>query len=149
MVIGKANNHKGTTVVEFALVLPLFLMLIFAIVDFGWYFFVQHTVQFATREGTRLAQVLSGDPETRIEAIITKIQENASLAINPDKLHIYIYPVDPSNPVDQEIQDAGDPGDYMRVRTTYTYQSLTPMISPLFKDKTIKAETLYRNELFE
>lgn len=148
MVISKAPNHRGTTVVEFALVLPFFLMLIFAIVDFGWYFFVQHTLQFATREGTRLGQVLSGDPETRKGAIITKIQENASLAIlaiNLDKLHIYIYKVGS----DPEIQDAGAPGDYMRVRTTYTYQSLTPMIGPLLKGKTIEAEALYRNELFE
>ena len=43
-------RHPGFTIVEFALVLPLFLILLAAIIDFGILFFVQHTLQFATRE---------------------------------------------------------------------------------------------------
>jgi hypothetical protein len=155
MVLSKAPNHRGTTVVEFALVLPLFLMLIFAIVDFGWYFFVQHTLQFATREGTRLAltgRKLTGDPD-RISSIIREINDNAKLAINPDKLQIYIFPVKPdySDPGGWKTDpaNAGDPGAFMRVRTTYTYESLTPIIGPLLAGKTIQAETLYKNELFD
>ena len=56
-VMESKKGIRGATAVEFALVLPLFVLLLFGIIDFGRYFFVQHTVQFATREGTRLALV--------------------------------------------------------------------------------------------
>ena len=37
--------------------LPIFIILFIGIIEFGWYFFVQHTMQYATREGMRLALV--------------------------------------------------------------------------------------------
>ena len=50
-------GSKGTTAVEFALVAPIFFFLVFGTIEFGWYFFVQHTIQSATRDGTRFALV--------------------------------------------------------------------------------------------
>jgi len=158
MLRRKFTNHKGATVVEFALVLPIFLILIFAIVDFGWYFFVSHTLEFATREGSRFGLVGAGGgtPSERAAAVVATIKSHLLPAIDPgsSNLNIYFYPVDPGSPVDQAIQDAGGPGDYMRVRTTYTYQSLTPVDQLLggilyLQGRTIVAETLYKNELFD
>jgi hypothetical protein len=42
------SDSRGVTAVEFALIMPFFFLLLFAIVDFGWYFYSQHTIQFAT-----------------------------------------------------------------------------------------------------
>ena len=56
-VKGSMKGCRGATLVEFAMVLPVFVLLLFGIIEFGRYFFVQHTLQFATREGTRLALV--------------------------------------------------------------------------------------------
>ena len=79
------GNIKGVAAVEFALILPLFLLLIMGIIDFGRYFFVQHTLQFATREGVRLGLVgktlndpVTGNPMTRVASIVTTIQSYAS-----------------------------------------------------------------------
>lgn len=47
----------GQSLVEFALVLPLFLLLFFAIVDMGRAIFVYNSVTNAAREGARLAIV--------------------------------------------------------------------------------------------
>jgi len=163
MLIRRAHNHKGTTVVELALVLPFFLLLIFGIIDFGWYFFIEHTLQYATREGTRLALVggslqgKDGNPMTREDSIISTIKENASLAVNPSSLSIYIFPIgddykDPGNWQDPNSKpDAGSPGQYMRVKTQYTYKFLTPLIGALFTGGTIliEAQGTYRNELFD
>ncbi|HQP25984.1 MAG TPA: pilus assembly protein, partial [Smithellaceae bacterium] len=52
-----SSRSRGASAVEFALIMPLFFLLLFGIVDFGWYFFNQHTIQYATREGARLALV--------------------------------------------------------------------------------------------
>jgi hypothetical protein len=150
---------RGATVVEFAMVLPLFLLLLFGIIEFGRYFFVQHTLQFATREGTRLALVggtltgADGKPMTRTASIIKEIKDNASLAINPAEISISIFPITAaySDPLGWDVQqDAGAPGAYMRVRTRLTYRFFTPLIGNFFTGgaRTIQAEATYRNELF-
>ena len=80
------------------MVLPVFVLLLFGIIEFGRYFFVQHTLQFATREGTRLALVggtlvdANGNPLTRVASIIKEIKDNASLAVNPSKIEIIYLP---------------------------------------------------------
>jgi Flp pilus assembly protein TadG len=153
------KGNRGATVVEFAMVLPLFLLLLFGIIEFGRYFFVQHTVQFATREGTRLALVggtlagADGKPMTRTASIIKEIKDNASLAVNPAEISISIFPItaaysDPAGWDGQ--QNAGEPGAYMRVRTRHTYRFFTPLIGNFFTGwaSTIQAEATYRNEFF-
>ena len=65
-LIGRQN--KGNAAVEFALTLPIFAILIFGIIEFGWFYFVQHTLQYATREGMRwplLAELLPIQAGTR------------------------------------------------------------------------------------
>src|SRR5271157_792108 len=100
------TDKRGFTIVEFALVLPVFALLLCAIMDFGHYFFVQHTLQYATREGTRLALVgatlndPSGNPMTRQASIIETIKEHASIAVNPGALQISIFPVSGPNYTD-------------------------------------------------
>ena len=49
------QSDTGQTLVEFALVLPLMLILMFGIVDFGRAFYTWLTVTNAAREGARVA----------------------------------------------------------------------------------------------
>jgi Flp pilus assembly protein TadG len=51
------RRERGQSLVEFALVLPLFLLLFFAIVDFGSAVFTYNSLTNAAREGARLAIV--------------------------------------------------------------------------------------------
>jgi Flp pilus assembly protein TadG len=143
---------KGSSVVEFALTLPVFIILVVGIIEFGWCFFVQHTMQYATREGMRLAIVgrtLTGmTPEA---SIIYTIRQEASLAVNPNSVLISIYPVgnnfsDPANW--QNTQNAGGSGQYMRVRSRVIHSFFTPLIGAFFPNgtMTIQAEGTYRNE---
>jgi hypothetical protein len=147
--------HKGSTAVEFALVFPVFLILVFGIIDFGRYFFVQHTIQYATREGARFALVgkrIGG--LDRASSIVQVIRDKASLAVAPGELSIAIFPVtgsygDPDNW--QDTQDAGNPGAIMRVRTKYAYSFLTPIIGAFFSNGNVvvQAEATYKNEYFD
>jgi hypothetical protein len=161
MLIRRSRNNKGTTLVEFALVAPLFILLTFGIIDFGWYFFVEHTLQYATREGMRLALVgrklmdQNGNPMSREASIMKTIKDNASMAVDPSHLSIYIFPIgnDYSDPQNWEdlAPDAGDPGSYMRVKTRYAYKFLTPLIGAFFTggSTVVEAQGTYRNELFD
>lgn len=49
----RSGEHKGQGLVEFALVLPLLLMLIFGIIEFGRLLFVYAAVNTASREAAR------------------------------------------------------------------------------------------------
>ena len=154
------SGSKGVAAIEFALVAPVFFLVVFATVDFGWYFYVRHTIQAATREGTRLALVgvplkdQDNNEMTREQSIITTIQNQAALAIDTTKLTIYIYPVDsadyitPAGSYTNTSVYAGQEGSYMRVHTLYTYHFLTPFIGKFFAGGTsvIEANSLYRNE---
>ena len=106
---------------EFALVLPIFLLLVFGIFDFGRYFFVEHTLQYATREGMRLALVGRtltdghGNPMSREASIIQTIKDNASLAVDPSSLSIYIFQIGSDYRIPRigrilPTPNAGDPG---------------------------------------
>ncbi len=150
--------ERGGTMVEFALTLPVFIILVVGIIEFGWCFFVQHTLQYATREGMRLALVgrtltdASGNPMTREASIIDTIRREASLAVNPDSVLISIYQVDENNfsdPADwQNTQNAGGSGKPMRVRTQVIHTFFTPLIGAFFTggQMTIQAEGTYLNE---
>ena len=53
----KLRNEKGASAVEFALVVPIFLMLVFGIFQFGIAFNNWIALTHAAREGVRLAAV--------------------------------------------------------------------------------------------
>jgi len=57
------DTDAGQTLVEFSLVLPIFLVMIFALVDFGRGFYTWLVVTNAAREGARAAAV-QGDAST-------------------------------------------------------------------------------------
>ena len=152
-------SSNGATALEFALVFPIFALLICGIMEFGWYFHVQHTIQFATREGTRLALVggqledKEGKLLNRADSIVKAIKDNAAGAVDTNNLNISIFPVGPGYTDPEEwntMINAGTGGDYMRVRVLYTFTFNTPLIGNFFPSgaKIIHAEALYRNELF-
>jgi Flp pilus assembly protein TadG len=67
-------NEDGAQLVEFALVLPLLLLVVLAIAEFGFLFQRYEVLTNAAREGARIA-VLPGytqaDVEARVEAYLT------------------------------------------------------------------------------
>jgi hypothetical protein len=159
----RALNHtrteRGVAIIEFALVLTLLFFLFFAIVEFGRFFFAQHTLQFATREGSRLALVgrtltdANGNPMSREASVVKLIRDKASVAMKPSEVAVSMYPIaadfkDPSGW--QNMQNAGLPGSFMRVRTRYTFKFLVPIIQEINpqSDIVIEAQSTYRNEVF-
>ncbi|MCD5344953.1 TadE/TadG family type IV pilus assembly protein [Agromyces sp. S2-1-8] len=58
----KARRERGAAAVEFALVLPLLLIMLFAIIDFGWVLTQQLSVTAAAREGARYYAIHNLEP---------------------------------------------------------------------------------------
>jgi len=66
------SDEKGQTATEFALVLPVFCLLLFGIIQFGIIFKNYVTLTDAVRAGARTAAVsrLETSPETMVEAAV-------------------------------------------------------------------------------
>jgi Flp pilus assembly protein TadG len=65
-MLGRTRNEDGAAAVEMALVLPILLLLVFGIIEFGFIFNRYISVTHAAREGVRLL-ALGVDADTAIE----------------------------------------------------------------------------------
>ena len=68
---GARDRDRGATAVEFALLLPLLLLLVFGIVDFGRALNAQITLTQAARTGARLAALGQPDVVSATQAAAT------------------------------------------------------------------------------
>ena len=64
----KRDGERGSELIELAIVLPIFLLIIMGIVDFGFLFQRYEVVTNAAREGARLASLDAtySDPDIRL-----------------------------------------------------------------------------------
>lgn len=78
MTTTRRNKHarRGAAMVEMALVLPLFLMLILGIIEFGRAMMVANLVTNAAREGARMA-VLDGSTNTDVTSAVQTFLQSA------------------------------------------------------------------------
>jgi Flp pilus assembly protein TadG len=67
LTTARTSNQRGQAVIELALTLPLLLVVVFGIIDFGFMFQRYEAVTNAAREGARLG-VLQGAGYTAVEA---------------------------------------------------------------------------------
>jgi Flp pilus assembly protein TadG len=66
------RNEKGSALVEFALILPLLVLLLFGIIEFGLLLYNQQVITNASREGARYG-IVSRVPQRRSIAEITQV----------------------------------------------------------------------------
>lgn len=81
------NKEKGQALIEFALILPILLILVGGIIDFGWLFYNQSSLNNAAREGARYAIVQTAKTE-RIQLITTKINSVTPQSLKPVTIEI-------------------------------------------------------------
>ena len=139
------RNTSGQSLIEFAIVLPLLLLVFFGIFEFGRFYYTKLTVQHAVREATRFAitgNVLTdsttGDPLSRANSIVRIILDNTA-NLNVDLAGISITPA-----------DGGGPEDIVRVRVDFQYDLTLPLIQNIVPDGHVNFSfsTAMRNEAF-
>jgi Flp pilus assembly protein TadG len=65
------RNERGQSLVEFALVMPLLLLLVFGATEFSRAWLAMNTISAASREGCRLAVVTGPD----VAAVTARVQD--------------------------------------------------------------------------
>jgi Flp pilus assembly protein TadG len=73
------RNNKGNSVIEFALVLPILLLVVFGITEFGRAIMVTNVLNSASREGARLAAVSSVTDSTSIQNRVIEVLTAANV----------------------------------------------------------------------
>ncbi len=68
-----AGNSRGANAVEFALIAPLFLLLVFAMIDFGLVFGDWLVLTNGVREGARVGVVTTGDLSAKTTEVTTAV----------------------------------------------------------------------------
>ena len=140
------KSQRGATVVEFAIILSLLVTLIFAIIEFGLFFFNRHVITNAVREAARAGIVvrIPRTSDAAIETIARNYCEQYLVTFGAGSLNIPLPLLreDPSgNPLG--VDSDGNPilgqfGDVLTVRATYQYDWL--FLSTLgLEPKTIQA----------
>ena len=108
-------RDSGQALVEFALVLPLLMLIILIFVEFGLGFARYNEVVNGAREGARLGAV--GVLPDQIKARV--IEKVPNVDLTPGDITVSYPDVDGNGTV--------DPGDSVVVRVTFTYDTVTPL----------------------
>jgi Flp pilus assembly protein TadG len=107
--VNRLIPERGQSLVEFALVIPVFLLLLFALVDFGRGFQAWIEVTNAAREGARVGAVhgTAGEIETRARAAAASLNQS-DLAIGSSGV-------------------GGTAGSSVIVTATYNFSLISPL----------------------
>jgi hypothetical protein len=122
--MGKKLLHKdkGQALVEMALILPVLLLLLFGIIEFGRIFSAGLMVNHGAREGARLGAVGAAD-----SAIVSRVQN--SVALDTSQLTVTVTPV----------EDERKRGGEIQVQVRYPVLIYAPFIS-VFTGSTVTVE---------
>lgn len=113
------NSESGASAVEFAIVLPLLVLFVFGIIEFGLAFNRQQAMHAAAREGARLASV--GYP---VADVVISARRTASGTLDPTDIEVDIVAVNDDGDVEATgltsycTPPLGDQMVSVRVRTT-------------------------------
>ena len=125
------KKNSGQAVVELAFVLPVLILLVAGILEFGLFFNSYLNVAFASKEGARIASLDTNATDQTVTAAVTAtvpFSSSATVTVSPAVPRVTGSPVT------------------VTVSTTYTF--ITPVISALVPSNpyTISSSTVMRSE---
>ena len=135
--------QRGAAALEFALVAPLLIILIFGVVDFGMMINSQAVFANATRDGARTGSFFGTKSE--ITSVITS--ETSYLNGLVENVQIDVTCRKPAGTACASAYDAErESGGAVSVSVTYTYRWLTPGLLGLPNTSTISKKSEMRIE---
>lgn len=127
------RGQKGETIIEFAMVLPILLLVLFGITEFGRAIMVSNILSSASREGARLFITSSSPGPTETMARIDTVLVAARLKLASRSITI----------------DTTSLSDCVKVTVTYDFQVLSGKILDFLGPRIwqLKGTTVMRREL--
>jgi Flp pilus assembly protein TadG len=136
----RSRGEGGQALVEFALVLPLLLLILLGIVQFGTVFRDYIALTDATRVGARQASVSRSiqPPSQRVPIVIARVHK-AAVNLDANKMTVTVEPVGVDG-VTPGWEASGD----VTVRATYPFK--VDLFGLVFFTGTLKSRTTERVE---
>jgi len=138
-MVKRLNQHigkKGTAAVEFAIVLPFLVLLIFGTIEFGLMFYNKQVITNASREGARagITGILTVPPYPEVQQIVLDYCNNKFINLNG------------SNALQTgDIVVAPDGADDLSVTVSFNYNLLFSQIIGI-NNTMLSARTIMRME---
>ncbi len=141
-IIKRLRCQKGVAAVEFAIILPVLMIIIFGIIEFGLLLYGKQVITNASREGARAGVVVGVsrvDDAGILEVMDRYIAANLVTFGSTPSLNITIDPVDRTDM---------DFGDELTVTVTYDYDFLVlpNFVASLTGMQTLVATTVMKME---
>lgn len=121
----KPSGERGQVFLEFALIVPAFLVLLFSIMWLSLAVYAYNYVGYAAREGSRYAAVHGTDskqPVTTASAVTAFVQ-NETTGLDTSKLTVSTTWTPSATP--------GKPGSTVQVQVQYQFQLSVPFMPPI------------------
>lgn len=146
-------SSNGQSLVEFALVLPIFLLMVLGLIDIGRFVYLNSTLSQAAREATRVAAVEAfwvGKADPNCNAVggpvcpanVTALRADVLAAANrmmapfgtiaDADLYTSCDDTTPPAPVTTKTCASRKTEDVASVRTVLVFRPITPLISSMF-----------------
>jgi Flp pilus assembly protein TadG len=112
-------RESGQDLVEFAVVLPVLLLIVIAILDFGRAIYAYSVVANCAREGARVGIILADYDDNLSEADLAAVEariKDTAVAISIDPSRLTINVTEPTS-------------DTVRVEVDYVFDLLTPLVA--------------------
>ncbi|MCH7729705.1 MAG: pilus assembly protein [Planctomycetes bacterium] len=136
----KRGQRRGAAVIEFAVVAPLFLLLLAGIIEFGQAFRIEHMLSNAARRGTRSA-IVHGATSSEVEQKV-KTQCMRTIGVDEEGVTVRIT----VNGIDSEIELAEE-GDEISITVSVEYSEAgTGFFASFLSSATLSATCTMEHE---
>jgi len=145
-----APSEDGAVAVEFALIVPIMLMLVFGIVDFGWMINRDMLVDNASRDGARVASLggkfaqVCSSVRTELSSSGIAVPTSCNTTGSPTSIKVDCRKADDTacNATSSNYDTLAVSGSTVVVTITYQHAWVTPMLSTMLgRTKTIVETT--------
>ena len=143
----KKDARRGAAMVEMALVLPVFLMLVMGIIEFGRGMMVSNLVTNAAREGARMA-VLDGSTNAEVQTAVRTFLQGAissSLTTSDIGITITVTPA-PGNPNPANVLANTSPRDLIAVQVALPFNKVALIPGKYLAGRTLTGNSAMRHE---
>jgi len=131
------RNEKGSSAVEFAIILPVLMIIIWGIIEYGWIMTSWIIIANAASEGARAAIMESGDPDSRTaaeNAVIEALWSNMTDDDPPGELII--------TTTELAADAANNLPKRYKVKVSWTYQELVGYLPDAIVPNKLTAECI-------
>lgn len=130
----KRLDERGAAAVEFAILLPVLMLILFGIIEFGMIMYSREIITNASREGARsgIVQTTVKPTEAQIQAVVTNYLNGTGVDPNVTQIDV--------------VGEGLTAPNTLTVTVTYPYNFFVPAILGLGNSINLTGQTVMRHE---